>query len=400
MHPIISRFKESLEFKEVFLRKKILIVTTVAETLRSILDGQPLYLSNFFGVTLASSDEDILKKVAERERVDYLHVSMKRGISPFFDIVSIVKMCWVIKRSKPDIIHSYTPKAGLVAACAGFIMRVPVRVHTFTGLIFPTSRGLRKSVLIFADRLICRLCTVIIPEGQGVRSDLIECNIIRNPHPVIGRGNIAGVDLDFFDPFSLSVIDKCNSLKKDLCLEGYIVFCYIGRMNKDKGLSELLSAFTRLEREVKVKLIIVGGLDRESPISATDSQIIDSNSNICFFGFQSDIRPHLSASHALILPSYREGFPNVLLQAGAMCKPCIATNVNGSNEIIQNGKNGFLVPPKNSNQLFGAMRNFCNLPVQQVDEMAHFARDNIVKNFERKKYLNLLRTFYLSLLRE
>lgn len=190
---------------------------------------------------------------------------MVRGINPLKDIVSVLKMVFLLSRERPLAVHSYTPKAGLVTMLAAWICRVPVRIHTFTGLIFPTQKGFKKSLLIWIDRLICACATRVVPEGEGVKKDLVQYKITRRPLSVIGHGNIAGVDVSFFDPGSLSLAESSSTLKSSLNItSGDVVYCFVGRLNKDKGLKELALAFSALPAHAH--LIIVGDMDDSAPI--------------------------------------------------------------------------------------------------------------------------------------
>ena len=374
---------------------KILIVTTVPETLSTILANQPEYLSRFFSVYLASSKGVQSQSVISREGVPLYTVNMKRGISPVSDLFSIIRMCKLLLKLKPDIVHSYTPKAGMIAMISGMICRVPIRIHTFTGLIFPTQLGFKKKLLINIDRIICLSATKVVPEGEGVKKDLVLYGVTRKPLSVIGHGNIAGVDLNFFCPNIDSVLKKSQLLKLELCIpDDAHVFCYVGRLNKDKGLKELSKAFVCLPESVH--LIIVGGLDVENPVEAETLSLLQQHKRIHMLGFKDDIRYVLEASNALVLPSYREGFPNVVLQAGAMGKPAVVTDINGSNEIIEDGINGWLAKPRDANALHVAMYEVLSVSNERINSMGVVARSRVVERFERSAHWERMRFFYLQ----
>ena len=377
-------------------RKKLLLVTTVPETFISILDEQPRYLSEFFSVSIASSDDGRLLEFGRRQGVSVAEVPMVRGINPISDLKSIFRMVILLRKIRPDIIQSYTPKAGLVSMLSAWLCRVPVRVHTFTGLIFPTQKGFKKKLLIWIDRLICKCATKVVPEGNGVKSDLICYGITNKPLEVIGHGNVAGVDTTHFSPEAEDLLNKAQELS-DVLLKSRFVFCFVGRMNRDKGIRELVDAFVKLPEDVC--LILVGGEDPESPIDYETQQIIQRSMNIQLLGFQSDIRPALMASHVLVLPSYREGFPNVVLQAGAMGLPVIATDINGCNEFIDPGYNGWLVPPRNSEALLNAMLTALQTEKEELVEMGKRGRKRVQQRFERIHHWDRMRKFYQGLAR-
>jgi len=377
------------------LKKKLLIVTTVPDTFEYILMSQPRFLHQHFHVTVASSNPERLAKFAQIEGVDFATVEMARGIAPLRDLKSIWSMAALLLRLQPDVVHSYTPKAGMVCAIAGFITRVPVRIHTFTGLIFPTCRGLKQRLLKSIDWLVCRLNTHIVPEGQGVLSDLAP--ICRKPLKVIGNGNIAGIDLGYFDWQNQQVLSAAAELKAQYQLQDKKVFCFIGRLNVDKGLKELCQAFADLD-QTKTALLIVGGLDDEKPIDEATLQQITQLSGIIWLGLQADVRPALSAADVFVLPSYREGFPNVLLQASAMAKPSIVTNVSGSNEIIQQDVNGWIVPIKNVHALQSQMAAVIQINNAELRQKGQNALKFVTERFERRSYQQHLLQFYQDIL--
>jgi len=317
------------------------------------------------------------------EGVRLEELRMERGISPVRDFVSVIKMIFLILRERPDIVQSYTPKAGLVTMLAAFLCRTPVRIHTFTGLVFPTQSGVKRRILIWIDRLISACATLVVPEGEGVRRDLQRFSITKEPLHVIGHGNIAGVDTCHFRSDLLDLHHEVVGIQSLLPVGGF-TFCFVGRLNNDKGISELEDAFSKLPQNAR--LLLVGGMDYTSPISERTLESLRANPRVLLLGFQRDIRPALVASKVLVLPSYREGFPNVILQAGAMELPVIASNINGCNEVIEAGVNGWLVPPRDSDALYLSMLEAMNMPESVRVEMGKRARTRIQERFEQKDH--------------
>jgi glycosyltransferase involved in cell wall biosynthesis len=379
------------------LRQILLISTTVPETLGTILKGQPGYLAHQFQVALATSPGDGLSQVEEAENLTVYRVPMKRGISVMSDFVSVVRMVFVLRKVQPALVHSYTPKAGLVTMLAALLCRVPLRVHTFTGLIFPTSRGFKQKLLIWVDRLICACATHVLPEGQGVKKDLEHFRITRKPLRVIGHGNIAGVDTSHFSPMALNVDAAGIALRACLGIaDGEFVFCFVGRLNKDKGLAELIEAFAALLPTVH--LLLVGGVDQTAPVGDELLAAIGLHPRVHMLGFLNDVRPALRAADVLVLPSYREGFPNSMLQAGALGLPVIATDINGCNEVIEPGFNGWLVPPRDAPALQSAMEEALQISCDTREKMGQQARARIQQRFEQQQHWERMADFYQSLL--
>lgn len=375
----------------------VLIVTTVPETLATILVGQPYYLSHFFNISLATSPGDFVHEIEKRENVSVSLVPMTRGINPLKDILSIIKMIAFILSLKPDLVHSYTPKAGLVTMLSSWICRVPVRVHTFTGLIFPTSSGIKKAILILIDKLICFCATHIIPEGYGVKSDLMRYQITRKTLNLLGHGNIAGVNTTHYSRNALNITFASNAVKNQLNItDDNFVFCFVGRLNADKGIKELIEAF-ELQPSSCI-LLIIGEYDRTSPIDAKLLSKINTNSRIHTLGFLNDIRPILYLTDVIVLPSYREGFPNVLLQASSMEVPIISTDINGCNEITIPNVNGWLVPPRNMFALSSCMYEASLTPKVKLRAMGSSGRKIVENNYEQIDHWNRIVDYYNQLL--
>lgn len=378
-------------------RPRLLIVTTVATTLASILRSQPKFLAQYYDVHLACSHGNAFATVAANEGVPVHPIPMVRGINPLADVVSVLRMILLIWKLKPDAVHSYTPKAGLVAMLASRLCFVPLRIHTFTGLIFPTARGKRRKVLMWVDRLICYCASHIIPESNGVRRDLKEGKITRKPLQIIGHGNVAGIDVERFCVSHDDVANGAAELRNKLEIQDSdFLFAFVGRLNKDKGINELLAAFSVLP--LNARLVLVGALDSSQPISESALAEIKTSRRITWIGPQADVRPALQLADVLVLPSYREGFPNVVLEAGAMQLPVIATDINGSNEAITEEFNGWLVPVQDVDLLAHAMLRAMKAPQLQLREMGKRARARVVERFERKSHLVRLRAYYNSIL--
>lgn len=343
--------------------KKLFRLSTVPVSLNILLKGQLAYLNNFYQVTAVSGPGKDLDEVAEREKVKVFPIEMQRKISPVKDLVSLWQLYKYFRKEKPDIIHSITPKAGLLSMLAGKLAGVPIRVHTFTGLIFPSRSGIMQQLLINMDRLLCLSATHIIPEGEGVKNDLIQYHITKKALRIIANGNVNGIDTCFFDPACVDELEQ-SKLKNQLGISPHdFVFIFVGRLVSEKGINELVNAFRILKEKLqnptgqKIKLLLVGPQEPElDPLKPEVLSEIITNQDIITVGFQQDVRPFFSVSDALVFPSYREGFPNVVMQAGAMGLPAIVTDINGCNEIIKEGKNGVIIPPKDSGALELAMQ--------------------------------------------
>ena len=377
-------------------RKKIIRTSTVSTSLNTFCRGTLRRLAQTYDVVAVSTPDDELHEMAQREGVRVVGVAMRRPISPLHDLRSLLRLIRVFRRERPDMVHSITPKAGLLSMIAAWVCRVPVRLHTFTGLVFPTAAGLKQKILILTDRITCACATHIVPEGEGVKNDLINYGITRKPLRVLGYGNVRGVDMQHY-----SRTPEVMAAAQPIMRSGVFTFVFVGRVVRDKGINELVQAFARLNaQEPATRLILVGRFeDNLDPVSPQTRQTIEQNEAIEAVGSQADVRPWLAASDALVFPSYREGFPNVVLEAGAMGLPSIVTAINGSREIVVEGKNGVIVPPRDADALYAAMMRFVQQP-RQVAEMAANAREMIASRFEKSFVEQCLIDYYKEILGE
>lgn len=377
-------------------RIKLFRISTIPTSLESLLKGQLRMLNEHYEVVAVSSPGKEMAVLREREGVRIIEVPMERRISLVKDFISLIRMIWLFAKERPYMVHSITPKAGLISMLAGWITRVPVRMHTFTGLVFPTVTGRMQQLLIWMDRLTCACATHINPEGEGVKRDLMAYRITKKPLQVIANGNVNGVDLAYFDRTE-AVMKQAAAYRQE---EGF-TFCFLGRMVRDKGINELVSVFIRLHQQYPlVRLLLVGPFEKKlDPVLPETEKAIQEHPAIRFMGFQPDVRPFLAASDALVFPSYREGFPNVVLQAGAMGLPSIVTDINGSNEIILPNENGVIIPSKDEEALYWAMENFLLHP-EEVERMAKKARPLIASRYDRKVMWEALMKTYQKLIGE
>ena len=377
-------------------RKKIIRTSTVSTSLNTFCRGTLRRLANTYDVVAVSTPDDELREMAQREGIRVIGVPMRRPIAPLRDIVSLWRLIRVFRRERPTMVHSITPKAGLLSMIAAWVCRVPVRLHTFTGLVFPTAMGLKQRILMLTDRITCACATHIVPEGEGVKADLINYNITRKPLQVLGYGNVRGIDLNHYRR-SLEVMAAAQSISRS----DVFTFVFVGRVVRDKGINELVEAFVRLHQaEPATRLILVGRFeDNLDPVSGKTRLAIERCDAIEAVGSQSDVRPWLAAADALVFPSYREGFPNVVIEAGALDLPSIVTDINGSREIIVHGKNGVIVPPRNAQALLQAMTQFVQNP-QATQAMAANARKMIASRFEKSFVEQCLIDYYKEILGE
>lgn len=376
---------------------KIIRATTVPMSLNAFCKGMLMELSERYEVVALSSSGEDLDIVGEREGVRTIAVPMERHISLLKDFKALVKMIGVFRRERPTMVHSMTPKAGLICMMAGWLTGVPVRLHTFTGLVWPTSTGLKRKILMLTDRITCGCATHIIPEGEGVKHDLIAGKITKKPLKVLGYGNVMGVDMNRF-----RISDELKAQSKKLRTPNVFTFLYVGRVVREKGINELCQAFDKLSGMAPVRLLLVGPYeDSLDPISEQSREIIKNNPSIESVGakYGEDLLTYYAASDCFVFPSYREGFPNTVMEAGAMGLVCIVTDINGSREIIRDGENGVIVPSKDADALFDAMLMMVR-DKEKRERMAGNAREMITDRFEQGFVRKCLYDYYDEILRD
>ena len=320
-----------------------------------------------------------------------IQVPMERRMSPFKDLVSLFRLIRAFMKERPYVVHSMTPKVGMLCMLAAWLTRVPRRVHTFTGLVWPTATGMSRKILMMTDWITCACATHVIPEGKGVMDDL-QTHITKKPMKVLGYGNVRGVDMERFS-LRPEIIESSAKIRKD----GVFTFLFVGRIVRDKGINELVNAFQRLNLEFPdTRLLLVGAYEEKlDPISEEAHRVINENPKIQHVGVKrdDDLVAYYAASDCFVFPSYREGFPNTVMEAGAMGLPCIVTDINGSREIIIDGKNGVIIPSKDEDALYQAMRDML-LEDDRYKEYKINARPLIESRFEKGFVKQCLLDFY------
>ncbi len=379
--------------------EKLIRITTVPISIEKLLENQPKYFSKFFDITIVSSDKSELEKLGKKQGVKTFCLPLTRKITPFKDIIAIFKLYFFLKRENPKIVHSHTPKAGFVGMTASFFAGVPIRMHTVAGLPLMERKFIKKKVLIFIEKLTYLFATNVYSNSKKLMEFILSKKFCsKRKIKTLANGSSNGIDTKYFSD-NISLISKNKLLDTLKILKNDFVFCYVGRVVKDKGINELVSAFNELNLKNKnCKLIIVGKIENEiNPVSKSTMGIIKKNKNILLTGFKNDVRPYLSIGNCFVFPSYREGFPNVLMQAGAMDLPCIATNINGCNEIIQDNINGFLIPPKNIDALVKAMQKIMDKKL--ITKLSKNCRLMVKEKYDQKYFWKKLLIEYNNLVK-
>jgi glycosyltransferase involved in cell wall biosynthesis len=258
------------------------------------------------------------------------------------------------------LVHTHTPKAGLLGMLAAKITNVPLRLHTVGGMPLMGVTGKKLKILRFMEKLTYKYAHKIYPNSVGLKDFILQNKFTTlDKIKVLGNGSSNGVDTSFYNKDYPNAEVEALNLKQRLGIEtSDFIFMFLGRLAKDKGIIELVSAFNKLsENNPNLKLLLVGPLEEENSFLPKETlQIIKNTKAIIYPGRTDNVRAFLKLADVFVLPSFREGFPNALLQAGAMSLPLIATNINGCNEIIEHNKTGFLVPIQDEKSLLDKMK--------------------------------------------
>ncbi len=366
---------------------KIIRVTTIPKSLGGLLKGQLKFMSQYYHIIgISGEGEGRLDRVSKEEGVEVIAVEMTRKITPFRDLKAVYKLYKIFRKQKPDIVHSHTPKAGTLSMLAAKLAGVPNRLHTIAGLPLLEVTGAKRKLLDVVEKVTYRCATMIYPNSFGLKDIIIE-NKYTSPKKlkVIAKGSSNGIDTNYFDPALYSDQDN-ESLRKELNInETDKVLIYLGRLVKDKGINELVLAFKKLcEESTDVKLLLVGIFENDlDPLLPETEKEINTNPNIIFAGWQTDVRPYFAISDILAFPSYREGFPNVVMQAGAMGVASVVTDINGCNEIVSDGVNGLVIPVKNTQKLYESLKKLIDDDVLRND-IASRSRDSITSRYRNE----------------
>jgi glycosyltransferase involved in cell wall biosynthesis len=359
------------------MNNKFFIVTTVPRSLY-FFSGQIQVLKQKFDMEVVSSGGNSLNDFGLKESIKVNPINMKRQISVFNDIVSLFRLYKLFANKKPFVVHGSTPKAGLLSMVAAWLAMVPVRIYYVHGLRYQGATGIKKLILMFMEKVSCFCATDIFAVSFGVKKELERSILINKFVNIINNGSVNGINTNYFDPFNKDIVDL------EIFPKGSFIFGFIGRIVKDKGVNELVKSFIVVNKSYpNTKLLLVGDFEHElDSIKVKIKSEILNNKNIVHYNHQDDVRPFLKIINVFVFPSYREGFGMSLLEALAMNITPIATNILGCNELIENHKNGILVPKKSTRHLVDNMK-MLYLDNTRLVQMSNIARKVAIDKYEQ-----------------
>ncbi|MGH7183876.1 MAG: glycosyltransferase family 4 protein [Nitrospiraceae bacterium] len=375
-------------------------ITTVPQSL-AFMTGQVGYMkSRGFEIVGLSSPGALLTSFAEREGVPVHAVEMPRRITPWRDILALIKLVLVLRRIRPQIVHAHTPKGGLLGMLSAWIVRTPVRIYHMRGLPFTTAIGWRRRLLMWSERISCGLADQVLCVSSSVRQLAIDSRLCRPEKiAVLARGSGNGVDAaQTFNDSNISPALREETRRRCNIPPDALVLGFIGRIVRDKGIIELAGAWKELREEFPdLHLLLVGPHEPQDPIPAEIDRMLHSDPRVHLLGEVSNTPPLYAVMDVLALPTYREGFPNVLLEAAGMKVPVVATCVPGCADAVQDGVTGMLVPPCDAARLGGALRTYLHDGGLRHRHGAA-ARDWVLQEFRPERIWQAIYEEYLELL--
>lgn len=363
------------------------------------MEGQLSFMSRFYEVTAVSAERNRLEQYGKDNGVQIFPVEMTRAITPIQDLKSLFQLYRFLKKEKPLIVHTHTPKAGIIGMLAAKMAGVPIRLHTVAGLPLLETTGNKRKVLDNVEKLTYHLATKVYPNSFKLKEIILDLKYAKESKlKVLGQGSSNGIDTSYFDPSRYNSILN-QKLKNTLGIaENDFIYIFVGRLVKEKGINELVRSFVNLHEKVKnISLLLVGPFEQDlDPLDNDVFDLIHSHPKIITTGYQVDVRPYFAISDALAFPSYREGFPNVVMQANAMELPVIVSDINGCNEIVTNEENGLIVEVKNQDKLEAAMERLLK-DTTLMKNLSEKARGTIQTKYEREKFWQILLKEYKEL---
>lgn len=372
-------------------KKKICFVVATPMTAKAFLLEHMEALSEFYQISLVANfqGEDFDPQAAGG--VTLFNVSIAREISLSADFVALIKLYRLFRAQQFDAVHSVTPKAGLLAMLASKAACITHRYHTFTGQVWATKTGLFRKILILLDKVIYACASNVLVDSPSQRDFLLSHGVIKkNGSTVLGDGSIAGVDVVRFKPDAEKrmLIRKNHGIPED----GF-VFLFLGRLNREKGIAELLQAFARLDFVADNAYLLVVGPDEDGVLSGSDELVQKFGQHFIRLGFTKEPEMFMTSADVFCLPSHREGFGTVILEAAASGVPALGSDIYGVSDAIDDGNTGLLHEKGNVDDLFSKMKHLIENK-ELVAEMGLNAHNRVHELFTSARVVQEMVKFY------
>jgi glycosyltransferase involved in cell wall biosynthesis len=382
---------------------KLIRVTTVPMALRYLLPGQMKYMQQQgLEVLMISADGPELPDVLANEGCPHRIVPLTRQITPLKDLACLWQMIKIFRQERPDIVHTHTPKAGLIGMLAAKLAGVRIRIHTVAGMPLMVEKGAKYHLLKFIERLTYWAATQVWPNSHSMKGFIVQQKLAPTKKlRIIGKGSSNGISLNRFSPAAIdpAVLEQTRQ-KIDWQPHKRYMLC-VGRLVKDKGIAELVEAFVQLHQEAPDwQLVLVGQYEPElDPLPEATLQQIQGHPAIKAVGWSTEVPAFMQLAHLFVFPSHREGFPNVLLQAGAMQLPIICSSIPGNVDIVRDGETGRWFAVDNASALLAQMRQALQQP-EQMRQMATTLYQEVQQYYQQQNVWAAIRAEYVSLLND
>lgn len=376
------------------MKPRLCLMTSVVESLSVLLRGQPAFLAEHYDVTLVTSPSERVAALADQEGVRVETFELPRTIAPHVDLRTLRRLARFFRSLRPQLVQTYTPKAGLIGMLAARLAGVPHRVHGIVGMPLMEATGARRAILGTTERTTYTAATHLTCNSHGLQR-WVRQHLTRRPVTVIGHGSINGIDTGHWRPRG-----QRDALRAEHAYGADdVVFVFVGRLVRDKGIVELVEAFAdAAAHRPGARLLLVGHEEPElDPLPAATRIWMERHPGIQRVGFVDDVRPFLELADAFVLPSYREGLPNSLLEAGAMGLPCVVSDINGCNEVILDGQTGSLVPAKSVDGLSRALGQLVDDPALRI-RLGAAARESVVDRYDQPTMWRAIDGYYRDVL--
>ncbi|AWW29132.1 glycosyltransferase family 1 protein [Echinicola strongylocentroti] len=366
---------------------KLIRITTVPLSLKLLLSGQMKYMKTAgWDVQMVSADGKEVNEVIAKEGCEHQSIPFTRQITPLQDLVCLWKLYQFLKSEQPDIVHTHTPKAGLLGMLAAKLAGVKTRIHTVAGLPYVVTKDNKRKMLENAERWTFKYATHVWPNSLSLKS-FIEKEQLARPEKleVLGNGSSNGVDLVRFSRENLKENHLVAATMRVMPGENDFIILAVGRLVKDKGIQELVEAFLKSRIVNKSKLVLLG--DYEQHLDPVDEDVIrkiEDHPRIVQVSWSDHVEHYLAISDVLVHASHREGFPNVILEAGAMQVPVICSDIPGNTDIVRNKKTGLVFPVKSVSVLKDALE-FAYVKRESMQVLADTLYKEVVEKFDRRR---------------
>ncbi len=377
-------------------KPKIAVIVSTPLTVRFFLVNHLEEMVKYYSVVLFTSNVQLELLDVIHDEVDIRTIPIRRKINFISDVIVLFQLFFIFRRERYVLVHSVSPKAGLLGMISARLAFVPHRIHTFTGQVWVTSHGVKRWLLKFADKVISICATMVLVDSNSQREFLIEQNVVqRKFSKVLGSGSISGVDLSRFR----SNLRVRRLIRKDLQIsDTSVVILYLGRLKRDKGVLELARAYTLIANQVPNISLIIVGPDEENMLSKLSEILIKHIKTVRIkTNFTSEAESFMQAADIFCLPSYREGFGSVIIEAAACGIPSVASKIYGLSDAVEDFSTGILVEPGNIEKLSNAL-----LLLVKDEELRRAlglsAQKRVLSLFSKDHITGLLLRFYREIL--